>query len=76
MTERIFLIGCAVVLALLVAGALVIPARDSSGGMSPDLMTEISEARDTCNDLGGTFEQWAHGGPRWRCNFDQMEERA
>jgi len=39
-------------------------------GMDTDTMRKLAEARETCDELGGRFEQWATDfGPNWRCDF-------
>lgn len=64
------------ILALAAASAVLALTGCGGGGMSADLMREIADARDTCVELDGTFEQWAaEFGPRWRCNFDEGTDR-
>ena len=40
----------------------------------PKVMRQIAEARDTCTELGGTFQQWNGGfSEQFRCDFDETE---
>lgn len=64
--KRAVVVALAAVLGL--TGCSYVDAGD------PEVMKEIAEARDTCAELGGTFEQWATDlGARWRCNFDETD---